>query len=383
MQNQNNSIYYSNKKKQDFSNKFKKRNENVNLEPKDSQLILKTNTQMSKNSSFSLNLNPTFSESNDFLKSKMKNDNETNELYLPKLSFKISNTCSKDNNEEDVYNSSIKSMLNNIKEINSDINFKFNIIEQKDNNSKNKNNHNINKSQDNTINNINNNMTYSEIPYNNNSKTKNIIQNLFKKENEKNAQTNSSYKVRNKLNSVSKKLKNIPSACNIKTINKGNSNKATNLNTPNNIKNNKNESRAKSTIIKNLPKSAKSTINLKSNASDKNIEIDVPLSKETEIYKINDNKEKIMQLEELFNKAKEEIMNKRNNKFQNSEPEINNNFNKNTNPIGKERIDSYFIDNKIYYKNKDILQTKKKNKNKQASPFYKGYKVKTNLLKFK
>ena len=90
-----------------------------------------------------------------------------------------------------------------------------------------------------------------------------------------------------------------------------------------------------------------------------------------------------MQLEELFNKAKEEIMNKRNNKFQNSEPEINNNFNKNTNPIGKERIDSYFIDNKIYYKNKDILQTKKKNKNKQASPFYKGYKVKTNLLKFK
>ena len=267
-------------------------------------------------------------------------------------------------------------MLNNIKEINSDINFKFNIIEQKDNNSKNKNNHDINKSQDNTINNINNNMTYSEIPYNNNSKTKNIIQNLFKKENEKNAQTNSSYKVRNKLNSVSKKLKNIPSACNIKTINKGNSNKATNLNTPNNIKNNKNESRAKSTIIKNLPKSAKSTIILKSNASDKNIEIDVPLSKETEIYKINDNKEKIMQLEELFNKAKEEIMNKRNNKFQNSEPEINNNFNKNTNPIGKERIDSYFIDNKIYYRNREVLQAKKKNKNKQASPFYKTYKVK-------
>ena len=204
---------------------------------------------MSKNSTHSLNLNPSFSESNDFLKSNGKN--EKNELYLPKLSFKVSNTCSKDNNEEDIFNSSIKSMLNNIKEINSDINFKFNIIEQKDNNIKNKNNHN-NKSQENTYNNISNNMTYSEIPYNNNYKPKNIIQNLFKKEIEKAVQANSSYKVKNKVNSASKKLKNIPSAFNIKASNKGNSNKVTNLNTPINNKNNKNEIRSKSSLIKNL-----------------------------------------------------------------------------------------------------------------------------------
>ena len=373
IQNQNITIHNSNRKKQDFSNKFKKRNENLNLELKGNQLFSKANTQMSKNSTHSLNLNPSFSESNDFLKSNGKN--EKNELYLPKLSFKVSNTCSKDNNEEDIFNSSIKSMLNNIKEINSDINFKFNIIEQKDNNIKNKNNHN-NKSQENTYNNISNNMTYSEIPYNNNYKPKNIIQNLFKKEIEKAVQANSSYKVKNKLNSASKKLKNIPSAFNIKASNKGNSNKVTNLNTPINNKNNKNEIRSKSSIITNLPKSAKSTTNLKNNANNKNNEFDVSLSKETEIYKINDNKENIMQLEELFNKAKEEIMNKRNNKFQNSEPEINNNLNKNTNSIGKDRIDNYLIDNKIYYRNREVLQAKKKNKNKQASPFYKTYKVK-------
>ena len=64
-------------------------------------------------------------------------ENENNELYLPKLSYKISNTCNKDNNNEGIYNSSLKSMLNDIKAINSDISFKFNIIEQKANNIKN------------------------------------------------------------------------------------------------------------------------------------------------------------------------------------------------------------------------------------------------------
>ena len=369
IKNKNINKYNSNKKKNDFSNKFKKRNENLNLDLKDSQLFSKANTQISKYSSNSLNLNPSFSESNDFL--NLKKDNIKNELYLPKLSFKANNTCSKENNDEDFFNSSIKSMINNIREINSDINFKFNMIEQKTNNIKNKNNHNKNISQENTLNNISNNITYNEIPYNNKTyKSKNLIQNLFKKETEKTVQTNNSNKAKNKLRSTSKKLKNVPSACNIKVINKGNNNKNSIVNTPINTKNNKNEIRTKSSlnkIVKNLPKSAKSSSNLKSNRTNEN---DI---KETEVV---NNEEKILKLEELFNKAKEEIMNKRKNKFQYSDPEIINNLNKNSNSKGKEKIDNFLFENKIFCKNQDFIQNKKKDKNKQAGQFCRAYKVK-------
>ena len=179
------------------------------------------------------------------------------------------------------------------------------MIEQKTNNIKNKNNHN-NISQENTLNNISNNITYNEIPYNNKTyKSKNLIQNLFKKETEKTVQTNNSNKAKNKLRSTSKKLKNVPSACNIKVINKGNNNKNSIVNTPINVKNNKNEIRNKSSlnrIVKNLPKSAKSSTNLKSNRTNENENL---IGKETEI--VNNNEEKILKLEELFNKAKEEI----------------------------------------------------------------------------
>ena len=373
IQNKNVINFNSNKKKRDYSNKFKKRNENLNLDLKDSQLFSKANTQISKYSSNSLNLNPSFSESNDFL--KLKKENEKNELYLPKLSVKANNTCSKENNDEDFFNSSIKSMINNIREINSDINFKFNIIEQKNNNIKNKNNHNNNASQENTFNNISNNITYNEIPYNNRTyKSKNIIQNLFKKETEKNIQTHYSNKAKSKIRSTSKKLKNVPSACNIKTINKGNNNKNSIVNTPINVKNNKNEIRNKSSlnrIVKNLPKSAKSSTNLKSNRTNENENL---IGKETEI--VNNNEEKILKLEELFNKAKEEIMNRRKNKFQYSDPEIINNLNKNSNSKGKEKKDNFLVDNKTFGRNQDFIQNKKKDKNRQVGQFYRAYKVK-------
>ena len=369
----------NNANKFNFSNKIIKRNEYLNLDFKESQLFSKANTQMSKYSTNSLKIYPSLSESNEFYNLQKEKLNENNILYLPKLSSKINNTCTKENIEEDICNSSIKTMLNNIKEINSDLSFKFNIIEQKNNNIKNKNNHNNVISLENTNNNISKNISYNEIPYNStNYKEKNIIQNLFKKESVKTLQQNSSYKGKNKLNSSSKKLKNVPSACNIKIkkegINKTNT-------TPMNTKNNKNESRTKSSlnrIVKNLPKSAKSSTNLQTNKVEEN---NYQLNKETEIFKNNFNNEKIVKLEELFNQAKEEITNKRKNKFQCNELEIINNMIPNSNSKGKEKTDNYIIDNKIISKNKGNFQANKKDKIKQISPFYRAYKFKSKVKK--
>ena len=365
-----------NNKKIEYKTKFRKRNENLNLDIKESQLFSKANTIFSKYSTNSLVVNNSLSDSNEFLKLKKdnENENENNELYLPKLSYKISNTCNKDNNNDGIYNSSLKSMLNDIKAINSDISFKFNIIEQKANNikNKNKNNNNYNTSQDDTINNKNN-ITYNDIPINNRmDKSKNLIQNLFNKENEKGVKHNSSNKEKNKLYSTSKKLKNIPSACNIKVVNKGNnSNKGSFIATPINTKNNKNETRTKSSItrtVKNLPKSAKSSSNLKSNRANKN---ENQMNKDTEILNINENPEKQLKLEEIFNKAKEEVINKRKYKYQKDESEFINNLYPNS--LNNEKIDNYLIDNKI------SLMPKKKDKNKQTSPFYRAFKIKSKI----
>ena len=375
----------SNNKQNDYLKNFKKRNENLNLDIKESQLFSKSNTQKQKYSPQSLNLNPSFSESNDFLKLQKEKEisKQNSELYLPFLPFKVNQTCSKENPDENIYNSSIKSMLNSIKEINSDISFKFNIIEQKN---KNKNTHH-NPSQETNENNIKNSVTCYDIPNNNNYKTKNLIQKLFKKDSEKINQQNSSFKgigKNNKLNSTAKKLRNASSNCNIKTIKKIASNKANLINTPLIMKNNKNiknESRTKSTltrITKNLPKSAKSTTNEKNNKFQKN---EIQMNKETEIYNTNDNQEKINKLEELFNKAREDIINKRKNKFQTNDIEFINNFNKIPNSLGNEKIDNYFTEKKILNKNQDYLPINKKDKNKQISPFYKAYKVKGRLNK--
>ena len=365
-----------NNKKIEYKTKFRKRNENLNLDIKESQLFSKANTIFSKYSTNSLVVNNSLSDSNEFLKLKKdnENENENNELYLPKLSYKISNTCNKDNNNDGIYNSSLKSMLNDIKAINSDISFKFNIIEQKANNikNKNKNNNNYNTSQDDTINNKNN-ITYNDIPINNRmDKSKNLIQNLFNKENEKGVKHNSSNKEKNKLYPTSKKLKNIPSACNIKVVNKGNnSNKGSFIATPINTKNNKNETRTKSSItrtVKNLPKSAKSSSNLKSNRANKN---ENQMNKDTDIFNINENPEKQLKLEEIFNKAKEEVINKRKYKYQKDESEFINNLYPNS--LNNEKIDNYLIDNKI------SLMPKKKDKNKQTSPFYRAFKIKSKI----
>ena len=367
----------TNNNKEDYSKKPKKRNDNLNLDLKESQLFSKVNTQISKYSTNTVNINPSLSESSDFFKLTKNKEikKENSELFLPVLSLKPNNTCSKEN-DEDIYNSSIKSMLNNIKAINSDISFKFNIIEQK---YKNKNTHN-NTSLDENTNNIKKNNTYYDIPNNNsNYKTINLIQNLFKKETEKTVQQNLSYKGnKNKGNSDNKNLKNVSSASNIKTINKTNSNKLNIINTPLNIKNNKQEARTKSTLtrmVKNLPKSAKSSTNLKNEKEKRN---DIQLNKETEIFK-NDNQEKIIKLEEIFNKAKEEINNKRKNKFQKSDLEIINNNNNNPNSLGNDIIDNYLSENKIFTRNKENIPKKKKEKNKQVSPFYKAFKIKSKI----
>ena len=374
------------KKQNDYSTKLKKRNENLNIDIKESQLFSKSNTQKQKYSPKSLNLNPSFSESNDFLQLKKEKEisKQNSELYLPYLPSKINQTCSKENHDENIYNSSIKSMLNSIKEINSDISFKFNIIEQK---KKNKNNHN-NPSQETTDNNIKNSVTCYDIPNNNNYKTKNLIQKLFQKESEKMTKQNSSFKgnnKNNKLSSTAKKFKNSSSNCNIKTIKKNISNKANLINTPlimKNIKNNKIESRTKSAltrIVKNLPKSAKSSTNEKNNKINKN---DNKINKETEFYNTNDNQKRINKLEEIFNKAREDIINKRKNKFQNNDIEFINNFNKIPNSLGNEKIiDNYFTEKKIFRKNQET--TNMKNNNKQISPYYKTYKIKSKLTKVK
>ena len=374
------------KKQNEYLTKFKKRNENLNLDIKESQLFSKSNTQKQKYSPKSLNINPSFSESNDFLRLKKEKEisKQNSELYLPFLPSKINQTCFKENHDENIYNSSIQSMLNSIKEINSDISFKFNIIEQ---NKKNKNNHN-NTSQEAKDNNIKNSVTCYDIPNNNNYKTKNLIQKLFKKETEKMLKQNSSFKGINKnskLCSTSKKYKNSSSNCNIKTIKKIISNKTNLINTPlimKNPKNNKNESRTKSAltrIVKNLPKSAKSSTNEKNNKIVKN---EIQLNKESGFYNTNDNKERINKLEEIFNKAREDIINKRKNKFQNNDIEFINNFNKIPISLGNEKIiDNYFTEKKIFIKNQEPIYMK--DKNKQISPYFKTYNIKNKLKKEK
>ena len=200
----------------------------------------------------------------------------------------INNTSSK--NVEDIYNKSIKSMLNDIQNLNSDISFKLKIIEQQQQSNKLKyklnQNNKIGLNQCNSINNIKNTNTSTGnhliIPNNNNCKTKNIIRNLFQKNNEKNIhQIRTIMANRSKIlkfnNSSSKKLKNIPSVGNIKNSKINNSNN--NANNSKLIKNieikNKNENRTKSTITRNvnpLPRSAKSRTNSKNTNKDESME---------------------------------------------------------------------------------------------------------------
>ena len=416
-------------KKFDNMKKAKKRNDNLNLNINENDSYSVINHKFFKNSNSTEEIIPVLSEAVDFHKIKRERETENNKLFLPPLSLKINNTYSKDANDEDIYNKSLKSMLNDIQAINSDISFKLNKIEQCSNKIKNKTNQNIQNigigNQSNTINNIKNNINnHFFIPNNNSFKTKNLIGNLFKKDADKTIQPINRFvtnKLKLKCNPSTKKLKNVPSAGNIKSMNKVGNNISKNINKENkniitnspwnakndpvmDIKNNKFENRTKSSIVRNvksLPRSAKSRGNSKNEKKEQN-NSNENRNKNIEIKK-NENKERIIRINEIFNKGKEEnnhnstyddnkneknnyINNKRKNKFQNSDIDINNyNNNRKSNSFGN---DSYgnIKENKSSEKNKkkEINQGKfiskdKEKKQKPSTPFYRSNKSKNKL----
>jgi hypothetical protein len=373
---------------------------------------------------------PVLSEAIEYQKIKRERENENNKLYLPPLSLKINNTYSKDTTDEDIYNKSLKSMLNDIQAINSDISFKLNIIEQQSNNIKNKNrnqNNIVNNNQINTISTIKTNINHFAIPNNNSFKNKNIIGNLFKKDTDKTIQQNlrlTNNKTKNfRIYSSTKKLKNVPSAGNIKPINNVENNISKNINyninkenknfvtnSPWNvrnipaidIKNNKIDNRNKSSLnrnVKNLPKSAKSRGDSKNTKKDESNE---KKNKNNENKK-NINQEKTIRMNEIFNKEKEDnnesiinenknekynyMNNKRKNKFQNSDIDINNiNKNRKSNSFGNDTGNTK--ENKSNQKEKKettyygINQEKNISKekiNKPSTPYYRMNKEKKRI----
>ena len=418
--NEINSIYIYDKK-YDYK-KSKKRSDILNININDNDSYSKINNPYFKNSNSTVEMMPVLSEATEFQKVKRERENENNKLYLPPLSLKINNTYSKDATDEDIYNKSLKSMLNDIQAINSDISFKLNIIEQKENNLKNKNiNQNIvNNNQSNTINTIKTNINHFAIPNNNSFKNKNMIGNLFKKDNEKTLQQN--YRLTNikpknlRIYSSTKKLKNVPSASNIKVVNNVENNISKNsnynfnkenknivTNSPWNMKNmpvidmknNKNENRNKSSItrnVKTLPKSAKSRNNSKNKKKEESNEKKNKNNenKENKENKKNINQEKTIIINELFNKEKEEnneslfndnknekyyINNKRKNKFQNSDIDINNiNKNRKSNSFGNDNAN--IKENKYNQKEKNISKEKI---NKPSTPYNRMNKEKKKI----
>ena len=418
---------FNNNKNADFFKKYRKRNENLNININENDSYSKVNNRFFKNSNSTVEIVPVLSEAAEYQKVKRERENENNKLYLPPLSLKINNTYSKDATDEDIYNNSLKSMLNDIQAINSDISLKLNIIQQNSINTKTKiNNQNIlPNEQTNTINNIKSNINHFYIPNNNTFKNKNSIGNLFKKDTDKTIQpinrlmTNKTKNLR--FNSSAKKLKNVPSAGNIKPIintgnnnskivnnnvNKENKNIINNSpwNTRNNpaieVKNTKNENRTKSSItrnVKTLPRSAKSRNNSKNQKKNENESKEK--NNKNEIKK-NVNQEKTIRMNEIFNKGKEEINNylfdgknekynindKRKNKFQNSDVNINN---RKSNSLGNENSNGNIKENKSIEKEKKALGNikvnqekyiKDKEKIKPATPFYYMAKSKNKIL---
>ena len=420
-------------KKYDYK-KSKKKSELLNININENDSYSKINNPYFKNSNSTVEMIPVLSEAVEYQKVKRDRENENNKLYLPPLSLKINNTYSKDTTDEDIYNKSLKSMLNDIQAINSDISFKLNIIEQQSNNIKNKNqnqlqNNIVNNNQINTINTIKTNINHFAIPNNNSFKNKNIIGNLFKKDIDKTIQQNlrlTNNKTKNfRIYSSTKKLKNVPSAGNIKPINNVENNISKNLNyninkenknfvtnSPWNvrnipaidIKNNKIDNRNKSSLnrnVKNLPKSAKSRGDSKNTKKDGSNE---KKNKNNENKK-NTNQEKTIRMNEIFNKEKEDnnesiinenknekynyMNNKRKNKFQNSDIDINNiNKSRKSNSFGNDTGNTK--ENKSNQKEKKetayygINQEKNISKekiNKPSTPYYLMNKEKKRISK--
>ena len=419
-----NNNYYNVNKKLDIIKKSKKRNDNLNININDNDSYSMINNQYFKNANSTEEILPVLSEAVEIQKAKRNREEENNKLYLPPLSLKINNTYSKDNNNEDIYNKSLKSMLNDIQAINSDISFKLNKIEQNSIKIKNSNTQNMQNNQINSINNNKNMMNHFLIPKNNTFKTKNIIGNLLKKDNDKTLQPINRFmtnKGRIKCNLSSKKLKNVPSAGNMKQVNNsGNNNSKNNnyiinkenkniiANSPWNakneplmdVKNNKFENRAKSSIarnVKTLPRSAKSRGNSKNQKKEQNNSI------ENKNYdnKKNENKEKTIRINEMYNKGKEEnnnnsiydesknyknnyFNNKRNNKFQNSDIDLHNYNSRKSNSFGNDNSCGNIKGNKSIEKNKKnlnckIISKEKEKINKQTTPFYRSNKSKNKI----
>ena len=233
----------------DYFKKTNKKSENLKLDITENNSYTKLNNPFLRNSNSTFQILPILSEIGENQNKKIEPEGENNKLFLPPLSLKINNTDFK--NDEDINNKSIKSMLNNIQAVNSDISFKFNMIEQKSNKIKNKNNNNsytLNDglvNQTNTINNVKNSIHHYFIPNNNTFKTKNLL----KKDQDRSTQIyrlNTNKANNFSFNSLTKKLKNAPSLSNMKSINNSGNNILKNNNMDNNINKDKN-------IISNSP----------------------------------------------------------------------------------------------------------------------------------
>ena len=420
----NNFIFHFNSEntKIDYFKKTNKKSENLKLDITENNSYTKINNPFLKNSNSTFQIMPVLSEVVENQNKKIEPEGENNKLYLPPLSLKINNIDLKF--DEDINNKSIKSMLNNIQAVNSDISFKINMIEQKSNKLKNKNNnspYNLNDgpaNQSNTINNVRNNIHHYFIPNNNTFKTKNLL----KKDQDRSAQIyrlNTNKTNNFSFNSLTKKLKNVPSLANMKSINNSGNNILKNNNMDNNInkdtkniisnspwkgknmpvidtKNNKNENRPRTTLSRNikiLPRSAKSRTNSK---NQKKVQNDI-----IEKNKKNDNKKR---LDELLKKGKEEINNnsmivdnkiennnyinyKRKNKFQNSDLSLNNrkssSFGENTSNRNAKQNKSNENKQKKGNNstlNHDFSNSKEKSRiNKPESPFYHINKLKNKI----
>ena len=366
-----------------FYNKRLNRKFNLNINVNSS--FSKPSTPLLKNSS-SQNVLPLKTEelSKTPYAKDGKNEIETNEIYLPPLSLNNNNNKNQKNTEEN--DKTLKSMLNDIQAMNSDISFKLSIIEQNSNKIKKNNNESRNDIVNNTLNTLNlshlnipNNSTFNLKHYNFNSLNINN-----KKENEKNLPKNK----RLRINSGLKRMNNVPSAGNIFNTNSNNytlnNNKANSnySNTNKNIlvnsgwntknmpiiesKHSSKEGRTRSSLRKNVPWSAKSIHNRVEKYRSKNKE-----NKRSPniFHKTSNSKDK-----SIKNDDNNLLKNKDNNTGNNSMIiGENNNINISTNNIFP-RIND--MKNKVYSKKNYYTNVENKNNNKSNSNLNMNYIVK-------
>ena len=281
MSNNNLDYFYNKRLKKKLNKKF-----NLNINANNS--FSKLNTPLLKNSSSTQDVLPLRPELTEFSKFPHNNDRENeiemHKIYLPPLSLKNNNKLQ---NDDEANNKTLKSMLNDIQAMNSDISLKLNIIEQNSNKIKKNSVESRNNVVNTTLNNIN--LSHLNIPNNSTFNFKNYNYNALnnnKKENEKNLPKNKNLRI----NSGIKRMNNVPSAGNILNTNSNistlNNNKAksnycnTNKNfLVNSVWNTKNmpiieskhrkEGRTRSSLSRNVPWSAKSNYKSSENSKSK------------------------------------------------------------------------------------------------------------------